>query len=161
MFQRNHVRIRLDDLRFRIGRSCLAAGRFDLGTNILKELCRSNHGRVGWEDGIPVGLLAADLLGRLQPWTLLVARSGLGTINHTLLSIEAMHTRRIPTLGVIFSDGGRDENKTIVSDNLRTVQEITGVKVFGRLPREADPAMAREDFGPIGRAIFEHLRQKI
>ena len=106
-------------------------------------------------------LLLADLLGQLQPWTLLVARSGLGTINHTLLSIEAMHSRRIPTLGVIFSDAEQDENKTIVSDNQKIIQEIGKVKVFGRLQREAEPALAREEFRPIGRAIFDRLQQNI
>ena len=105
-------------------------------------------------------LLLADLLGQLQPWTLLVARSGLGTINHTLLSIEAMRSRRIPILGVVFSDAEQDENKTIVSDNRKIIQEISRVEVFGRLQREADPALAREDFAPIGRAIFEQLLQK-
>lgn len=106
-------------------------------------------------------LLLADLLGRLQPWVLLVARSGLGTINHTLLSIEAMHSRRIPVLGVVFSDAQQDENKTIVSDNMKTVQKMTHTEVFGRLQREMDPALSREDFLPIGQAIFERLQQKI
>jgi len=106
-------------------------------------------------------LLLADLLGQQQPWTLLVARSGLGTINHTLLSIEAMHSRRIPILGIIFSDAEQDENKTIVSDNQKIVQEITHVEVFGRLQREADPVLAREAFAPIGRTIFEQLKQNI
>ena len=105
-------------------------------------------------------LLLADLLGQLQPWTLLVARSGLGTINHTLLSIEAMHSRRIPVLGVVFSDAEQDENKTIVVENQKIVQEIGKVKVFGRLPRESDPAIAREEFRPTGQAIFDQLQEK-
>ena len=106
-------------------------------------------------------LLLADLLGRLQPWTLLVARSGLGTINHTLLSIEAMHSRKIPTLGVVFSDAVQDENKTIVADNQKIIHALTGVKIFGRLQRETDPDMASEEFKPIGRAIFGQLQENI
>jgi len=106
-------------------------------------------------------LLLADLLGQLQPWTLLVARSGLGTINHTLLSIEAMHSRRIPLLGVIFSDAEQNENKTIVAENQKIVQQIAHIEVFGRLQRETDPTLAREEFKPIGRAIFDQLQQNI
>jgi dethiobiotin synthetase len=106
-------------------------------------------------------LLLADLLGQLQPWTLLVARSGLGTINHTLLSIEAMHSRRIPVLGVVFSDAGHDENKTIVTDNQRIIRQLGHVEVFGRLQRETDQAMASEEFRPIGRAIFKQLQKNI
>lgn len=39
--------------------------------------------------------LQADWLKRLALPTVLVARSGLGTLNHTLLSLEAMHTRHL------------------------------------------------------------------
>jgi dethiobiotin synthetase len=106
-------------------------------------------------------LLLADLLGQLQPWVLLVARSGLGTINHTLLSIEALHSRKIPILGVVFSDAEQEENKTIISDNQKIIQKIGRVKVFGRLRREADTALSREDFAPIGAAIFNNLQQNI
>ena len=49
-------------------------------------------------------LLLADFLGRIRLPTLLVARSGLGTLNHTLLSLEALRSRDIPVLGVVFSD---------------------------------------------------------
>ena len=70
-----------------------------------------------------------------------------------------MHSRRIPILGVVFSDADQDENKTVVAENRKIGQEITRVEVFGRLPREADPAIAREEFGPIGRAIFKQLQQ--
>jgi len=37
----------------------------------------------------------ADWLARVQPALVLVARSGLGTLNHTLLSLEALRARRI------------------------------------------------------------------
>ncbi|MFM7315251.1 MAG: dethiobiotin synthase, partial [Cyanobium sp.] len=34
---------------------------------------------------------------------LLVCRSGLGTLNHTLLSLEALRSRRIPVLGLVLN----------------------------------------------------------
>lgn len=43
----------------------------------------------------------------LREWnapTLLVARAGLGTINHTLLSVEAMRQRHIPLAGVVLNE---------------------------------------------------------
>ena len=45
----------------------------------------------------------ADLIVRLGLPCVLVALSGLGTINHTLLSLEALKTRDIPVLGVIMN----------------------------------------------------------
>ena len=58
---------------------------------------------------------------------ILVARTGLGTINHTLLSLEALWSRKIPVHGLIFVG---DENR----DNMRTIGEFSDVKVLGRLP---------------------------
>jgi dethiobiotin synthetase len=58
---------------------------------------------------------------------ILVARTGLGTINHTLLSLEALWSRKIPVHGIIFVG---DEN----ADNMKTIAEFSDVKILGRLP---------------------------
>ncbi|PHS79545.1 MAG: dethiobiotin synthase [Rhodospirillaceae bacterium] len=58
---------------------------------------------------------------------ILVTRTGLGTLNHTLLSLEALRARDMDVLGVLFVG---DEN----ADNMRTIGEISGQKVLGRLP---------------------------
>ena len=76
--------------------------------------------------------LRRDLLQieQLQAWglpVLLVSRSGLGTLNHTLLSLEALHQRQIPVLGVLLN--GPDH-----PDNPRTLEQLGGVKVLGCLP---------------------------
>lgn len=100
-------------------------------------------------------LLLADMLAGLKPLTIVVARSGLGTINHTLLTLEALRTREIPVLGVFFSDAVANEDETIVADNMRTIAEIARVPVFGRLKRCSDFSSARKSFGPIGRKIHD------
>jgi dethiobiotin synthetase len=48
-------------------------------------------------------VMMIDLIERLGYPVILVARSALGTINHTLLSLEALAKREIDTLGVILS----------------------------------------------------------
>jgi dethiobiotin synthetase len=58
---------------------------------------------------------------------LLVARSGLGTLNHTLLSVEALRQRRIPLLGLVL-------NGPLHPDNPRTLEELAGVPVLAELP---------------------------
>lgn len=65
-----------------------------------------------------------------EQWRLpviLCARTALGTINHTLLSIEALRARSIPIIGVAFIG---DE----VADTQRTIVEFSGVPQLGRLP---------------------------
>jgi dethiobiotin synthetase len=102
-------------------------------------------------------LLLADLLARLQPGTLVVARSGLGTLNHTLLTLEALRKREIPVLGVIFSDSEAKEDERLVNDNMQIIEEVGLVRVFGRLQRQQNDAKARSAFMPVGQAILSKL----
>jgi len=102
-------------------------------------------------------LLLADLLAQLQPKTLLVAKSGLGTLNHTLLTLEALRHRNIPVFGIVFSDTDAVEDEKLVQDNMQTIQEIGRVRVFGRLQRYKNASDARRGFLPIGNAILEQL----
>jgi dethiobiotin synthetase len=104
-------------------------------------------------------LLLVDLLARLKPKTLVVARSGLGTLNHTLLTIEALRHRDIPILGIVFSDSTDPEDEKLLEDNMKTVTDMGLVRIFGRLRREPDAEIARQAFGPIGEAILTQLLQ--
>lgn len=97
-------------------------------------------------------LLLADLVARLRIPTLLVARSGLGTLNHTLLSLEALRGRGVPVLGVLLTDGP-DEDETIAADNHRTIAELARVRVFGRLPWCKSDGELIVSFSPLGKAI--------
>ena len=103
-------------------------------------------------------LLLADLVARLNIPTLMVARSGLGTLNHTLLTLAALHSRKIPVLGVLFTDG-REEDETIVAGNLRTITELGQVRVFGRLPWCKSDVQLIAAFQPLGAAIYTALIQ--
>ncbi|WP_308815305.1 dethiobiotin synthase [Sphingomonas sp. GV3] len=78
---------------------------------------------------VPVtdGLLFADLFARWQAPVVLVARTVLGTINHSLLSIEALRTRDVPILGIAFVGDA-------VEDSEATIARIGGVRRLGRLP---------------------------
>jgi dethiobiotin synthetase len=102
-------------------------------------------------------LLLADLLARVKPRTLVVARSGLGTLNHTLLTLEALRSRNIPVLGVVFSDQQEQEDDRLVEDNLRTIETTGRTRVFGRLHRLPDNGLAKSAFVPVGEAILAEL----
>jgi dethiobiotin synthetase len=71
--------------------------------------------------------LQINLFKRWNIPVILCARTQLGTINHTLLSLEALWTRKIPVHGIAFIG---DDNP----DTIRTIGEVSGVKVLGRLP---------------------------
>lgn len=72
-------------------------------------------------------LLYADLFARWQIPTILCARTSLGTINHTLLSVEAMKHRNIPLLGIAFIG---EENR----ETQRVIARMSDARVLGRLP---------------------------
>jgi len=72
-------------------------------------------------------MLFADLFAHWGRPVVLVARTALGTINHSLLSIEALRSRGVPILGVAFVGEG-------VEDSEATIAAIGGVKRLGRLP---------------------------
>ncbi len=101
-------------------------------------------------------LLLADFLGQLALPTLVVSRSGLGTLNHTLLTLEALRSRQIPVLGVVCSDGpGAAGDERLIADNLRTLAGLGRCSIFGRLPYCASVAEARERFVPLAQAILD------
>jgi malonyl-CoA O-methyltransferase len=56
----------------------------------------------------------ADLAAQLDFPTIIVARNRLGTINHTLLTIEAFRARSVPILGVILNAGDMTTNSTAI-----------------------------------------------
>lgn len=71
--------------------------------------------------------LQIDLFARWAMPVILCASTRLGTINRSLLSIEALKRRSIPLLGMVFVG---DEN----ADSERTIAEMGGVRHLGRLP---------------------------
>jgi len=72
-------------------------------------------------------MLLIDLIGRWRAPTVLCARTRLGTINHTLLSIEALRRRAVPILGVAFIGESHPDNE-------HTIAIAGDVRVLGRLP---------------------------
>jgi dethiobiotin synthetase len=70
--------------------------------------------------------LFIDVFVRWNAPLILCARTSLGTINHTLLSLEAIRARKIPLLGVAFIGETNDENQRIIA-------KISGAKILGRL----------------------------
>ena len=96
--------------------------------------------------------LYIDIFARWQLPVLLCARTALGTINHSLLSIEALRNRGIDILGIAFVG-----DKNVDTEN--TICRIGRIRRLGRLPwlspLSADTVRAafeasfnRDDFTP-------------
>lgn len=78
-----------------------------------------------------------DLMQALALPVLLVARPGLGTINHTLLSLRELDRAGLQVAGVVFNAAGRSPWGGIEQDNVATVARRGRVRILGCLPRLA------------------------
>ncbi|MCJ8324794.1 MAG: ATP-dependent dethiobiotin synthetase BioD [Rhizobiales bacterium] len=73
------------------------------------------------------GILAIDMFATWGVPTILCARTSLGTINHSLLSVKALKDAGIAIMGIVFIG---DEN----IDSQQTIIEFANVPDLGRLP---------------------------
>ena len=82
-----------------------------------------------------------DLMGHLGLPVILVARTGLGTLNHTFLSIEALHAAELSVAGIIATGPDHPEN-------IRDLARFSGVPVLGHIPTmpEKTPEILRRVF---------------
>lgn len=98
----------------------------------IKEPQTNNHLVIEGAGGILVPLNDTDCiidLIRLDYKVIVVSRHYLGSINHTLLTIEALQHRNIPVAGIIFSGDENQATETIILNK-------TGVKFIGRIDNE-------------------------
>lgn len=88
----------------------------------------------------------ADVFARWGLPVIVVARTTLGTINHSLLTFEALRGRGVAIHGVAFVGEANEDNEA-------TIAQMGGVRRLGRLPLLA---MLTRD--TLGSAFAEHFR---
>ena len=84
----------------------------------------------------------ADLMAALGLPVLVVARAGLGTINHTALTVEALRLRKLEVRAVVLN--ATSEPDLSAQDNASEIARLTGAQVFGPLAFIADPRARRD-----------------
>ena len=75
-----------------------------------------------------------DLMTELQLPILIAARPGLGTINHTLLTIKTLHQRNLRIAGFVFIHTRPDSSDFTEPDNARTISEFGQIPWLGTIP---------------------------
>jgi dethiobiotin synthetase len=66
-----------------------------------------------------------------------VARAGLGTINHTLLTLEVAEARRLPVAGIVLNEVHARTTREAVDSALAEIADRTTVPVLARIPHES------------------------
>ena len=112
-----HLAARIDGVDIRLDR--LALPRVD-GPLVVE-------GAGGLMVPISETMLMIDLFAHWGQPVILCARTALGTINHSLLTIEALRTRDVPILGIAFIGNPQEDTE-------ETICAIGKVRRLGRLP---------------------------
>jgi dethiobiotin synthase len=86
-----------------------------------------------------------DLMARLGLPAVVVARSSLGTINHTLLTLEALRSRELVVAGVVMVGEVNPENRAAIEE-FGNVPVLAEMPRFGVLTSDALGQWAREHF---------------
>jgi len=79
------------------------------------------------------GVTMADLAARLALPVIVVARAALGTINHTLLTLEAAAARGLEVLGVVISHADGELSQADRA-NLGALRDALGARIVGEIP---------------------------
>lgn len=78
-------------------------------------------------------IMLEDIILELDLPILLVSNSGLGAINHTVLTISYLKSLGIKVSGIILN--GFDRKNIIHRDNKRIIKELTGIKRIANVPK--------------------------
>jgi dethiobiotin synthetase len=90
---------------------------------------------------ITTGYLVRDLAVDLGLPVVIAARTGLGTINHTLLTIEAARTAGLGVAAVVMTPWP-SEPEPIECSNRDTIERLAGIPVYGLPPTDLDSLAA-------------------
>jgi len=100
-----------------------------------------------------------DLIEALGLPVVLVARAGLGTLNHTGLSLGLLEARGIPVRAVVLSRNSPVKDPSI-EDNATWLARRHGVTVLGPVPYLEDPQRRRRAFRTVLRPLLELPRRR-
>ncbi|MDH5457791.1 MAG: dethiobiotin synthase [Nitrospinota bacterium] len=75
-----------------------------------------------------------DLIRDLDLPTVVVARYQLGTLNHTLMTLDTLKQNGIPLRGVVFNQTSLEAPDVIEQDQPRLIEELSEAKILGKFP---------------------------
>jgi dethiobiotin synthetase len=75
-----------------------------------------------------------DLISATKLPVVLVARAGLGTINHTTLSLQALAQRKIPVAAVVLSQATRGREPSLPTNRPELERRFPKIRFFGPVP---------------------------
>lgn len=82
-------------------------------------------------------ILLEHIIKLLNLPVIIVARAGLGTINHTVLTVAYIKNLGIPLKGIILNE--YEEGNILHEDNKKMIERLTRVEVVATIPKVSEP----------------------
>lgn len=98
-----------------------------------------------------------DLIRLLNVPVIVVARPGLGTINHTLLTLNELNRAKIPVAGVIVNNASHRKHGLIEKDNENIIAALGGYPVIASLPYLPDINKTSVNFEKVRERLLAFL----
>ncbi len=99
----------------------------------------------------------ADLVKEFKLPVIIVARAGLGTINHTLLTVQAARSRGLDIKGIILNGMPQVNFSMAEITNPRIIQDLTDLPILGVIPKLPDVDVERLMFGSLKKTFAEKV----
>jgi len=96
-----------------------------------------------------------DLAARFELPVLIVSRAALGTINHTRLTVEALQTRDVPILGIVYNQPTPGARTLSAERSPASIERHTGIETLGCLPHASH--LNQPGDGARAEFVREHL----
>jgi dethiobiotin synthetase len=105
-----------------------------------------------WED-----YLVADMMAELGLPAIIVTRPNLGTINHTVLTVEYAKQRGLKLAGIIINRWNSDQIGLLEQSNLEYIERLTGLPILGKFPVTATISVPEARVDGLAELAEQHL----
>ncbi len=143
--------------------------QIDIATikNAFDELCKRHdivivEGIGGLLVPLTEDYFVSDLILELDIPVIVVSRPGLGTINHTLLTVKNAEESGIDIIGIIFNETKRvvrqAHHALAEKTNPSVIERLSGVPVLGTLPYASSMNVADCKFGELKKIFLKNIK---
>lgn len=106
-----------------------------------------------WQD-----YLLVDFMVELGLPVIIVTRPNLGTINHTVLTVEYARSRGLQVAGIIINGWNEDEVGILENSNAEYMVGLTGVPIIGKFPYSPTISGAKVESSELGKLGEKYLQ---
>lgn len=101
------------------------------------------------------GYMMYDLIKDLNMDVIITSRAGLGTINHTTLTVKYAESLGIKVKGIIIN--GYEKENICHDDNIEMIKKLTGVPILGIIPKMKDIDTEKLKFGSMKEVFYKNI----